>query len=218
MKLNSRFDAQLEDLRKEVLTLSDLCRDALLAITDALAETRLTRADDVQRLSDEINQGARRGEGLCLQILLQRHPVASDLRRVSSALKMMTDFQRIGHQAADVAEIILTEEVIPVEEAAALARTCTDVVAMLEAMTEAYRRTDPKAARQVMQSDDAIDAAYSQMRAHLLDKIRQREVKNPTSLLNALMLAKYFERMGDHIVHLARWVVFLATGELQEKA
>lgn len=212
MEPNSRFDAQLRELTAELMSMNALCRDCLKAIGTALRSGEVSAAELVQQLSYEIGRHERDIESLCLKILLQRHPVASDLRRVSSALKMITDLQRIGHQSSDMAEILTTETKMPRGQLALLADLSDKVLEMFDAAIAASVTSDADAAREVMASDDEIDAAFDVLRSRLAAAIRDPACPDPGQLLNVLMLGKYFERIADHIVILCRWVIFSVTG------
>lgn len=213
MKMNSRFDAQLQELRQalENMTAQDL--NCLREIAKALQTHSVEGLRDMRERTMEVDHAERDIETLCLRILLQRHPVASDLRQVSGTLKMITDLQRIGHQCWDFADILLQGGPDLAGQYPRLSGLADQVVDMFAFAVSACVHDDVSAARSVIQADNDVDAAYATLRMKLADDIRSHEKPLSDSLLDALMLGKYLERMADHIVLFARWVLFTATGE-----
>lgn len=210
MKLNSRFDAELKELQRALEDMMSFDLDCLKAIADALETERPDETLKIKTLAAEIDKSERSIEALCLRILLTRHPVASDLRRVSATLKMITDLQRIGHQCRDFADI-LTEEGEPLKaHLPRLAQIADQVVEMFEGAITACVHDDSATARAVALSDNEVDGAYAMLRKTLAEELRQSSA--PDRLMDVLMLGKYLERMADHIVLFTRWVVFAANG------
>ena len=151
-------------------------------------------------------------ESLCLRMLLMQQPVARDLRLVSSALKMITDMERIGDQAADIAEIVLmlgeSSAVQPPEHIAAMAE---EARAMVHSAIDAYVQRDVKLAEKVIDQDDAVDGLFLSVKDELVEQLR-REPASALAALDMLMIAKYFERIGDHATNIAEWVQYAVTG------
>ena len=209
--MRNRFDEQLELLNTEMIQMGALCERAIASAVKALVNGDYELAVQVQKQDDEINHQERSIESLCLKLLLQQQPVARDLRQISSALKMITDMERIGDQAADIAEILTMEKnlavpvSVPIEEMArATCRMVTDSV-------EAYVRKDLKGARAVIAYDDVVDGLFDQVKTELI-RLLGESSESGEWVLDLLMIAKYFERIGDHATNIAEWVEFSITG------
>ena len=211
--MRSKFDEQLSLMKNELIRMGALCEEAISLAAKALEEGERALAAKVRPLEEEIDQMERDIETLCLKLLLQQQPVARDLRQISAALKIITDMERIGDQAADIAEIILTmlaggyvpEDVGHIREMAA------ETIRMVTGSVDAYVRQDVAQAQSVIAHDDVIDCFFTQVKSVLIQKI----VKDPTGgeyVLDLLMIDKYLERIGDHAVNVAEWVVFSVTG------
>jgi len=208
--MRSRFDEQLALLNKELIQMGALCEEAIACSAKALTGER-SLAQRVSSLEVEIDQKERDIESLCLKLLLRQQPVAHDLRQISAALKMITDMERIGDQADDIAEIVLSldgrisENFGHIQE---MAQTATE---MVTGSVDAYVKRDVDLARAVMVRDDELDEAFLYLKSSLIGLIA-REAEEGEYALDLLMIAKYFERIGDHAVNIAEWVEFAATG------
>ncbi len=210
--MRNRFDAQLAQLNAEMIQMGSLCERAIGGAVRALVEGDSKLAAEIMAQDEEVNQQEKNIESLCLKLLLQQQPVARDLRQISSALKMITDMERIGDQAADIAEILVMENRpvtmpnIPLEEMGrATSKMVTDSV-------EAYVRKDLEGARAVIDYDDVVDKLFDEVKAELINLISQNKA-NGEWAMDLLMIAKYFERIGDHATNIAEWVEFSITGE-----
>ncbi len=209
--MRSRFDEQLALLNENLTTMGAMCEEVIAQVGKALATNDKELAKHISELDSEIDQMERDIEALCLKLLLQQQPVARDLRQISAALKMITDMERIGDQAEDIAEIIsyLDGRTIPAhtqihEMAQATSKMVTDSV-------DAYVKKDLALAESVIVYDDVVDAGFHKVKSHLIDVIS----KNPMDgeyALDLLMIAKYFERIGDHATNIAEWVLFSISG------
>ena len=213
MKLNSRFDAQLRDLKQALEEMTTLDLDCLNEVVRALLTGQSDPAEQVRSLALGIDRAERDIETLCLRILLQRHPVASDLRQVSGTLKMITDLQRIGHQCCDFADILLKDGPFLPDHLRELADLAHPVVEMLERASAACSHADVSVAQQVIHSDNEVDRRYASLRTRLAETIRTHATGDTDRLLDVLMLGKYLERMADHVVIFAQWIIFSVTGE-----
>lgn len=213
-----RFTEELEKLNREMTTMGALCEDAIGNAGAAMVTGNTETAANVRSRVEEINQKEREIENLCLRLLLQQQPVAGDLRMISAALKMITDMERIGDQAADIAEISGY-----LDDATSKAGTSriggTHVQEMADAATkmvngaiDAYVKKDVKIARAVIESDDVVDDLFRDVKSALIQLIINHAEYGEYSM-DLLMIAKYFERIGDHAVNIAKWVVFAVTGE-----
>ena len=211
MMTRSRFDAQLARLSSLLSQLGQACEEAIAAASQALNQGDRTQAARVRPLEEEIDRLEREVEQLCLQLLLQQQPVARDLRQISAALKMITDMERIGDQAADIAEITGFLQGRPPLEGIPMAEMATEAGAMVNASVEAFVQRDLELAAQVIQQDDVVDDLFLQIRTALIAFIAASPEEGEFAL-DLLMIAKYFERIADHAVNIAEWVQFSVTG------
>ena len=210
--MRSRFDQQLELLNRELIEMGALCEEVIALASRALTEGEPELAAQVAPLDAEIDRKEREIETLCLRLLLQQQPVARDLRQISAALKMITDMERIGDQAEDIAEIITCMNGRTAENRELLRSMSLAVIRMVTESVDAYVRRDTQLAEKVIADDDIVDGDFDQVKAALIQKISAHPEEGSYAL-DLLMIAKYFERIGDHAVNLAEWVVFSVTGE-----
>ncbi len=213
--MRAHFDQQLDKLNVELITMGALCEEAIGLVADAISKGQVVKTDVITELEIKVDQKERDIESLCMKLLLQQQPVARDLRVISSALKMISDMERIGDQALDIAETLqyITDTEAEskshiTEMASAAGRMVTDAVA-------AFVSQDIHQARAVMAYDDKVDALFSQVKEELTALISENP-KNGEICLDLLMIAKYFERIGDHAVNIAEWVEFSLTGKHAE--
>lgn len=209
--MRSRFDEQLDLLNKELITMGALCENAIAMSASALAEGKPVLAEEVPGLSAQIDQKEREIENLCLKLLLQQQPVAGDLRIVSSALKMITDMERIGHQSADIAEIIILANIHATEDTRAVHDMSLAVIQMVTDSISAFVKKDRQMARDVIAYDDVVDSFFDKVKKMLIELFSKPETDGEYAI-DLLMIAKYLERIGDHAVNIARWVLFSITG------
>lgn len=208
--MRSRFDEDMALLHRELTRMGGLCEEAIALSTKALDGDRAL-AGKVPALEAEIDQAERDIESLCLKLLLRQQPVAGDLRQVSAALKMITDLERIGDQANDIADIVCAIEGVRPEEAQRLHAMAQATIHMVTASIDAYVCQDAERAKNVILLDDAIDNAFQEIKIALVEHIAQNPELGEYAL-DQLMIAKYFERIGDHAANVAEWVVFAVTG------
>ena len=210
-----RFDEQLAQLNHELIEMGALCEEVIALSAKALAESDATLAAKVIPIDAEIDRKERTVETLCLKLLLQQQPVARDLRQISAALKMITDMERIGDQAADIAEIIGFLKLSPANSCAHITEMAKAAVQMVTDSVDAYVKGDIELARAVIAHDDIVDDYFMQVKSELISVIAANPMDGE-SALDILMIAKYFERIGDHATNIAEWVVFSVTGEHKE--
>ena len=210
--MRSHFDEQLALLNRELIEMGALCEEVIAAAAKALMEGDTALAAQVKPRAAGIDQKERDIESLCLKLLLQQQPVARDLRQISAALKMITDMERIGDQAEDIAEIISCMNGRTAENRELLRSMSLAVIRMVTESVDAYVRRDTQLAEKVIADDDIVDGDFDQVKAALIQKISAHPEEGGYAL-DLLMIAKYFERIGDHAVNLAEWVVFSVTGE-----
>ncbi|MBQ7802214.1 MAG: phosphate signaling complex protein PhoU [Oscillospiraceae bacterium] len=209
--MRNHFDEQLEQLNKDLTQMGAQCEEIISLAAKALTGWEDDLLKRTAALDAEIDKMERTIESLCLRLLLQQQPVASDLRTVSAALKMITDMERIGDQAEDIAEIItfLNGRVAP--ESIQIREMARETIAMVTGSVEAYVDKDVERAEKVLAHDDIVDTYFECVKKNLIEMI----AKNPSDgefALDLLMIAKYFERIGDHATNIAEWVVFSVTG------
>ena len=209
--MRERFTEQLEELHIELIQMGALCEDAISAAAEALLKKELELTERAKEAERQIDQKERDVEGRCLKLLLQQQPVAGDLRAISAALKMISDLERIGDQAADIAELVpYVAGVDPAEmqSIAAMARTaCT----MVTESVDSFVKADLELARTVCWKDDDLDALFEKEKQEIIGYISADKARGETGL-DLLMIAKYFERIGDHATNVAEWVEFSITG------
>lgn len=209
--MRNKFDEQLVHLNQKMIEMGALCERFIALAADAILTGDTKGAEEIVAHGHEIDEMEREIEGICLKLLLQQQPVASDLRQISAALKMITDMERIGDQAEDIAEIIphlggrTGKELIsfkPMAEA-----TCK----MVTDSIDAFVKKDLDLAKSVSKQDDVVDNGFVKVKATLIDMISERKADGEYAV-DLLMIAKYFERIGDHAVNIAEWVEFSVTG------
>lgn len=209
--MRSKFDEQLAVLKKELISMGSLCEEAIDVAAKALLTGNLAFAKDVSALEDEIDEKERTIETMCLKLLLQQHPVASDLRQVSAALKMITDMERIGDQAEDIAEIIRFLGGRTGSECEAIDEMAKATIKMVTKSVDAFVKQDVELARRVIAHDSVVDNLFDKVKMSLIEMIG-KGVENGEYAIDLMMIAKYFERIGDHATNVAEWVEFSVTG------
>jgi len=207
--MRTHFDEQLETLNKELIMMGALCENAIALSARAVTEGDSQLASPVPSLSEQIDQKEREIEGMCLKLLLQQQPVARDLRTISSALKMVTDMERIGNQSADIAEIIQMANIR--EDAEDVHSMAVAVIKMVTDSIDAFVKRDIALAQSVVDYDDVVDGYFDKIKAMLIQRFSQPDADGEQTI-DLLMIAKYLERIGDHAVNIAKWVVFSITG------
>ena len=209
--MRSRFDQQLALLNRELIEMGALCEEVIAAAAKALMEGDTALAARIISRAGEIDRKERDIESLCLKLLLQQQPVARDLRQISAALKMITDMERIGDQAADIAEIIPFFLSHNTFDCTLVCRMAQQASSMVTQSVDAFVRRDVDLASSIAKQDDLVDEDFSEVKQALISAIA-REPGQGEVALDLLMIAKYFERIGDHAVNLSEWVEFSVTG------
>ena len=209
--IRSRFDEQLELLNRELIEMGALCEQVISMAARALMSGDTKLAAQITPLDGEIDQMERDVESRCLKLLLQQQPVAKDLRQVSAALKMVTDMERIGDQASDIAEIIGFLHGRGGEDCAFIGQMGEATIRMVSGSIDAFVRRDTKLADEVIAHDDIVDAYFLKVKTALIQYIAASPDDGEYAL-DLLIIAKYFERIGDHAVYIAEWVLFSVTG------
>ena len=214
--MRKTFDAELMELGEELKAMAAAAQDAIDKVTESLTTGDEGRAHAAIELTGSLDQAERDVENHCMRLLLRQQPVARDLRTISTALKMVTDLQRIGDQAANIAEIALllvgqSHRVEVPEDIQLMSRRAG---LMVKQAIAAYASRDQGAARAVINLDDEVDELFVRVKNELTGRIADR-VEGSDSAVDLIIIAKYLERVADHAVNIANWAIFCVTGELQ---
>ena len=212
MIMRNRFDRQLALLDENMIRMGELCELAINRVIKALTGGSVEEARAVIEADDEIDHMEKVIERLCLKLLLQQQPVAKDLRRISAALKMITDMERIGDQTADIADIVIAANMCEVQDVRDITIMADEAGKMVRDSVAAYVEKDLEKARQVMKSDDVVDDLFEKIRGELIAFIAEKQGKDGSEVIDLLMISKYLERIGDHATNIAEWVEFSITG------
>ena len=212
--MRSMFDQQLKTLNEEMLYMGGLCKDTIQQTIESLMSGDKKKACSLNNMMSQLTQQERSIENICLKLLMQQQPVARDLRTISSALKMVTDMERIGIQACEVAEIIAVGNVVRAVDKVDFQELSDEVSRMVQMAMTAYDKKDMKLADEVIKYDDVVDKLFCDIRSDLIEELRN-DTNDAECFIDMLMIDKYFERIGDHAVNIARWVKFSITGEIQ---
>ena len=209
--MKNRFDEQVDILNTHMIEMGTMIETTIEGACEALQTADLPKARSIMEADSQVDRKEREIESLCLRMLLTRQPVAHDLRVVSSALKMITDMERIGDQAADISEIVTMMDytaALQPEHFGAMARAAID---MVHRAIDAYVRQDVILARDVIASDDTVDLLFTNVKRELIELLGADSSRGGEAL-DLLMIAKYFERIGDHATNIAEWVEYSVTG------
>ena len=214
--MRNRFERQLLELNNELIQMGSMIEHAIEMGISALVRQDVEKAKKAIAYDEEIDAQEKTVESLCMKLLLQQQPVAKDLRLISAALKMITDMERIGDHAADISEMTILMSDATYERSAInidlvenMAKETTDMVIKC---VDAFVNKDLELARTVIAQDDVVDDLFADFKQQLIKKINEN-VKNGEQATDMLMVAKYFERIGDHATNIAEWVIYSITGE-----
>lgn len=212
--MRDNYLKKLEQMQKELLEMGMLCEEAIQKTYRLLAseQGREELVKSIDTLEREIDAKERRIEADCIQLFLQQQPVASDLRLISSALKMITDLERIGDHATDIAEILETGSIKVPAKDIDLAKMAEIAMDMINRSVESYVQKDLEMAREVIDRDDVLDELFINVRKEI-SRCSAEKIYTNDQTLDLLMIAKYYERLGDHATNVAEWVEFSLTGK-----
>ena len=214
--MRNSFDMQLRKLNNELIEMGSLIETAIARAYKGLINQNIEIAKENVEFDREIDQKEKEGENICLKLLLQQQPVASDLRLISSAIKMITDMERIGDQAADISELtILMSKTQYIKRLDHIEQMAKATIEMVTTSVDAFVKRDLELARSVFARDDIVDNLFVTIKNDLIELIRE-DVNNGEQAIDLIMVAKYFERIGDHAVNLADWVIFSIVGHHEE--
>ena len=212
--MRSMFDQQLKSLNEEMLYMGGLCEDTIQQTIEALMSGDVKKAHALNNMMSQLTQQERSIENICLKLLMQQQPVARDLRTISSSLKMVTDMERIGIQACEIAEIIAAGNVVRAADKVDFQELSNEVSHMVQMAMMAYDKKNLDLADEVIKYDDVVDKLFCDIRGDLIEQLKD-DTNDAECFIDMLMIDKYFERIGDHAVNIASWVKFSITGEIQ---
>lgn len=208
--MRNRFDEQLEELNTQLIEMGALAEHAIQSAAQALLHQDVAEARQAKRVDSEIDEKERTIESICMKLLLHQQPVAKDLRVISAAMKMIYDLQRIGDQAYDIADISRYVQDTELMHRLPMQQLADAAVAMVTDSVDAFVRMDFALAKHVIAADDTVDEYFSRMKEELAKVLRQDG--DSSVCLDILMISKYLERIADHAVNIADWVIFAQTG------
>ena len=206
--MRSKFDEQLKILNQEMMFMGSMIEDSIQKAIDALMSQDKELARKIMESDSDVDHEQKKIEGICFNLLMQQQPVARDLRGISAAMKMVTDMERIGDHASDISEItIMLADKPYVLEQGDIKKMASETVLMLLRSIEAYVEKDMEKAKKVIKHDDVVDDLFDKVKSEIIEMIR-KEPEDGEQATDMLMIAKYFERIGDHATNIAEWVIF----------
>ena len=205
------FQDQLNELKRELTIMGASCEEIIALASHALTDMDEDLVRKVETIGAQIDESERTIETICMKLLLRQQPVARDLRQISAAMKMITDMERIGDQAEDIVEIVPYMNAHPDEKFPKIREMAKAAQTMVTDAIDAYVKQDLELAKKVMAHDDVVDNYFIQIKKGIIDLIAA-EPSQGEYALDLLMIAKYFERIGDHCTNIAEWVEFSVTG------
>lgn len=209
--MRNRFERQLLELNNELIQMGSMIEHAIEMGISALVRQDVEKAKKAIAYDEEIDGQEKTVESLCMKLLLQQQPVAKDLRLISAALKMITDMERIGDQAADIADIVKVTSLGVPDASIRLKDMAKATASMVTKCIDAYVKQDLNLAREVIDSDDIVDDLFDEVKDEILQGMR-KGITTDVQSLDYLMIAKYYERIGDHATNIAEWVVYSING------
>lgn len=209
--MRNRFERQLLELNNELIQMGSMIEHAIEMGISALVRQDVEKAKKAIAYDEEIDGQEKTVESLCMKLLLQQQPVAKDLRLISAALKMITDMERIGDQAADIADIVKVMSLGVPDASIRLKDMAKATASMVTKCIDAYVKQDLKLAREVIDFDDIVDDLFDEVKDEILQGMR-KGITTDVQSLDYLMIAKYYERIGDHATNIAEWVVYSING------
>lgn len=209
--MRNKFDEQLNCLNNELIIMGALCEEAISAAAKLLIDNDATMKECVFESDKQIDQKERDIENLCMKLLMQQQPVAGDFRTISAALKMISDLERIGDQASDIAEMAEYVSADGIESETHISDMACAAIKMVTDSVESFVKKDVVLAKEVIERDDVVDTLFDEIKSELIHSVQNRR-NNAEALIDLLMIAKYFERIGDHAENIAEWVIYSMTG------
>ena len=213
--MRSRYDEELKNLHGALIDMGAMIESAISGAITALETRNIQKAKDIIAYDEEIDAQERLIEEMCMKLLLRQQPVARDLRKISTALKLITDMERIGDHAADISELAIMLRDLPQMNSNSLREMAVQTSTMLISSVEAYVEQDEEKARAVIRQDDVVDDLFVTVKSEMIEAIRQ-DSDFSEAAADLLMAAKYFERIGDHATNIAEWAVYAFTGRHED--
>ena len=213
--MRNRFDEQLYELNKKIIEMGAMCEDAISKAATSLSQGDVELAQNVIHDGGMVDQMEREIESRCMKLLLHQQPVARDLRLISAALKIITDMERIGDQAEDIAEIVVCLQGQTMDCMHLVDEMAYETTKMVQKSVDAYVKKDVKLAEEVVVQDDIVDDYFSRIKHDIITLITEKSADGELAL-DLLMITKYFERIGDHATNIAEWVIYSVTGTHKE--
>ena len=210
--MRNRFDEQLNKLNNELIIMGALCEEAISSAVKLLIDNDIKMKESVWEADKQIDQKERDIETLCMKLLMQQQPVASDLRTISSALKMISDMERIGDQASDIAEIAEYANGCGMQSETHIADMARATIQMVTDSIDSFVKKDVDLAHTVIEHDNIVDDLFDKVKGELISAI-ENKAANAEAFIDLLLIAKYFERIGDHAENIAEWVIYSITGK-----
>lgn len=209
----SRFEKQLIVLNEQMVQMGSMVEQSIEMAASALVKQDTEKADQVIEYATDVSNQARQIEGMCMKLLLCQQPVARDLRMISSALKMITDMERIAVQSAEISELTIRMAQTPyIKKLEHVQKMAKETILMVVKSIEAFVNRDLEQAQGVIEMDDIVDDLFISIKNELIQMINADQ-RNGEQATDLLMIGKYFERIGDHAVNIAQWVTYSITGE-----
>lgn len=206
--MRSRFDEQLRELNKEMIDMGRMIVQSIAVAIEALTDKDDILAKRIMERDDQVDHAQKKIENICFNLLIQQQPVARDLRTVTAAMKMVTDMERIGDHAADISEMtILMGKESPIDKFQHINKMASETVIMLNHSIEAYVERNKEKAKEVIEHDNVVDQLFDEVKKDIINLI-QNDSGDGEEALDLLMVAKYFERIGDHATNIAEWVIY----------
>ena len=209
--MRDKYQEELEKLNANILKMGKMIEIAIESTVIALMGRDIQAASTVSENDEAIDNMEREIEALCMKLLLQQQPVATDLRVITAALKMVTDMERIGDHAADIAELVLQIPDCKYNKMDTITEISTQIIKMIHDSVDSFIQRNYDKAQIVIAQDDVVDNLYHEIKSDLIQKIKKTD--DGEQILDYLLIARYFERIGDHATNIAKWVVFAITGE-----
>ena len=206
--MRSKFDEQLVELNHEMIKMGTMIEESIAQAVNALCKKDVELAKKIMEGDEEIDRAQKRIENICFNLLIQQQPVARDLRTITAAMKMVTDMERIGDHAADISEMTISMGKSAYEaNLSHINKMASETVLMLNWSIEAYVSKDKQKAQDVIDHDDIVDRLFDETKKDIINLILQN-TKDGEEATDLLMVAKYFERIGDHATNIAEWVIY----------
>lgn len=209
--MRDKYQEDLEKLNANILKMGKMIEIAIESTVIALMGRDVQAASTVSENDEAIDNMEREIEALCMKLLLQQQPVAADLRVITAALKMVTDMERIGDHAADIAELVLQIPDCKYNKMDTITEISTQIIKMIHDSVNSFIQRNYDKAQIVIAQDDVVDNLYHEIKSDLIQKIKKTD--DGEQILDYLLIARYFERIGDHATNIAKWVVFAITGK-----